>query len=89
MFSGDLGHGHSHGGENKKVKNKKDTKKNEDSIEVGEVENLCADDHNDAEHHGHSHGVKSSTSENNPIENGGEKDVKKRKRKTSKKNIEE
>lgn len=66
-FSGDMSHGHSHGGGDKKSKHKKD----EDSIETGDNEHLCADERiGIEEHHGHSHGTAVLTSDNNNTTNG-------------------
>jgi len=44
LFSGDMSHGHSHGGHNKKSKNEKGNNKDEDSVEIGDSEHLCADE---------------------------------------------
>ena len=50
-----MGHGHSHGSDNHKTKNKKD-KKDEDSIEIGESDHLCADDRTENKiNHDYSH----------------------------------
>ncbi|CAF3131697.1 unnamed protein product [Rotaria socialis] len=75
ILGGDMSHGHSHGGDSKKSKSAKDNKKDEEGIEIGEGEHLCADEQNDSEnHHGHSHGPKS------PVLNG-DQNVKKKKKK--------
>ncbi|CAF4371302.1 unnamed protein product, partial [Rotaria sp. Silwood2] len=56
ILGGDMAHGHSHGGDHNKSKNKQDSKKNEDSVEIGEGEHLCADEPIDnMGNHGHSH----------------------------------
>jgi len=60
-----MAHGHSHGGDNKKLKNKKGNKKDEDSVEVGDGEHLCADERiGIEENHGHSHETGLLTSDN-------------------------
>jgi hypothetical protein len=57
--TGDLAHGHSHGGDDNKSKNKKDKKNEEENIEAGDNEHLCADEripiNDEQNHHGHSH----------------------------------
>ena len=67
VFLGDMSHGHSHGGDNKKSKNKKD----EDSVEIGDSEHLCADERIGIEdNHGHSHGSEALTLDNHRTTNG-------------------
>jgi hypothetical protein len=72
-----MSHGHSHSGNDKKSKNKKD----EDSAENGDAEHLCADERIEIEdNHGHSHGSELVTSNNDAKS-------KKRKKKGCKKKI--
>ncbi|CAF1247378.1 unnamed protein product [Adineta ricciae] len=49
ILRGDMAHGHSHGGGGgKKAKHRKSGKKDEDSIEIGDSEHLCSDEHGTA-----------------------------------------
>jgi hypothetical protein len=77
LFTGDMSHGHSHGGSDKKSKHKKD----EDCIEAGDGEHLCADEKiGIEEHHGHSHATGLLTTEIDGISNGDTKSKKKNKK---------
>lgn len=85
------GHGHSHGG-----KTRKSRKKDEDALEAGDSEHLCAEDKfgHDDDHHGHSHSPRSNVNEpcgvpsrNGNIDSTQEKNKNKKKQKTRKKNI--
>lgn len=62
------GHGHSHGG-----KVKKNRKKDEDALEAGDGEHLCAEERacQDDDHHGHSHSPKTSNQRNHSTMNDG------------------
>ncbi|CAF0923867.1 unnamed protein product [Rotaria sp. Silwood1] len=81
ILGGDMAHGHSHGGDNKKSKNKQDNKKNEDDVEIGEGEHLCADEPIDnMDNHGHSHDTGPSILDKNNTKNV-DKKLKKKNRK--------
>jgi hypothetical protein len=80
LFTGDMTHGHSHGDKNKKSKNKKD----EDSVEAGDGEHLCADERAGIEdNNGPSHVTGLLTIDNNRSTND-DKKSKKNKKKGSK-----
>ena len=78
--SGDMAHGHSHGGHGHSHggKAKKNRKTTEDALEAGDAEHLCAEEHagHDHDHHGHSHSRKVSNQRNHPATGDGNGAVK-------------
>ena len=65
-----MSHGHSHGGSSKS-KHGKNNKKDEDSVEIGDGEHLCADERVGIEgNHGHSHDPAPSILDSSKLTNG-------------------
>jgi hypothetical protein len=80
-----MAHGHSHGGSSKS-KTKINNKKDEDSVEIGDSEHLCADERvGNEDNHGHSHDTPSLTLDSSRITNGGDTNSKRKTKKGSKK----
>jgi len=76
-----MAHGHSHGGSKKKPNNQNSHKKDEDSVEIGDSEHLCADERIGIEdNHDHSHTVGLSTSNEDQTTNEETKSKKEKKK---------
>jgi hypothetical protein len=76
-----MAHGHSHGGSKKKPNNQNGHKKDEDSVEIGDSEHLCADERIGIEdNHDHSHTVGLSTSNEDQTTNEETKSKKEKKK---------
>jgi hypothetical protein len=80
-----MAHGHSHGGSSKS-KSKTNNKKDEDSVEIGDSEHLCADERvGNEDNHGHSHDTPSLTLDSSRITNGDTNSKRKTKKGSKKK----
>jgi len=78
-----MAHGHSHGGSSKS-KSKTNNKKDEDSVEIGDSEHLCADERvGNEDNHGHSHDT--PTLDSSRITNGDTNSKRKTKKGSKKK----